>query len=437
MISIEWITISSKYTLGVYFELIVAKYALGVYFESMAHDRKRHIHPLFDSLLKFSPIIGLFGHRQVGKSTFVSSVVKEYRTLDDFETLAQARSHPKKFIESRKMTPMAIDECQLEPLLFPTLKEWVRIHKRPGQFVLSGSVRFTSRKAIRESLAGRMATLEMYPLSIVEIAELPLSNTILTLLSHTIFSTDSFRYMNPKAYLEKLEKAFVLYLEHGGLPGICFIRNPTIKKSTLNELHDLMLGRDLQLISDFRTPAISIKNLLAYIAELGFKPYNASSVSRKLGLAAATQKNILFALESIFLIRRIPFSKGKKEIVLLEDQFEEKVYGRSKLNSVELAETAVYRNIRSQLGYQLDKTSTIESYLTRNGARVPIVIRNETKVLGIIVTEGETPSLSEIRSGASFLKNYATSKILYLTQKRFEPKVLDERSMHCSIFSVI
>ena len=132
----------------------------------MAHDRKRHIEEIFYKLLGFHPIVGIFGHRQVGKSTFIVKNVKEYRTLDDIDQLDSASESPKKYVSSVTKTPLAIDECQLEPKLFPTLKEWVRTSKKPGQFVLSGSVRFTSRKAIKESLAGRMAVLEMVPFSI-------------------------------------------------------------------------------------------------------------------------------------------------------------------------------------------------------------------------------------------------------------------------------
>jgi predicted AAA+ superfamily ATPase len=403
----------------------------------MAHDRKRHLLDAFKKLLKFSPIVALFGHRQVGKSTFIASTVQDYRTLDDLDQLTLANANAKNYISSVKKTPMGIDECQLEPKLFPTLKEWVRTHKQPGQFVLSGSVRFTSRKAIRESLAGRMAFLEMLPFSVSEIAERPLPTILPSLLTHSHFNLDSLRQLNPIKDCETLQKHFNQYLLNGGLPGICFVRNSVQKKNSLNELHDLMLGRDLALVANIKTPTSTLKRLMGYIATNGFEPYNAAEVKRLLGLAPQTQKTILHALESIFLIRRIPVPLRKKQIILLEDQYEEWIYSAGKASVRNQLESAVYRNVRNFFAYQPDKNAEFECFLTRDGARVPIVIKNGPNSLGMIISVTDEPTLSETRSAASFLRHHANSKIIYLSQALIPAKIFDGRSLHCSISAVI
>ena len=134
----------------------------------MAHLRKRYIQSLFEESCRFAPITGLLGHRQVGKTTLVSGFVQNYLTLDKSSILTQAQLDPESFISNMK-TPVALDEVQLVPSLFPALKEAVRLNKEPGQYILTGSVRFSSRKAIRESLTGRINLLEMHPMSISEI----------------------------------------------------------------------------------------------------------------------------------------------------------------------------------------------------------------------------------------------------------------------------
>jgi transcription elongation GreA/GreB family factor len=48
----------------------------------MAHERVRHATDRLKQLLAFSPIVGVFGHRQVGKTTLISQHVKSYATLD-------------------------------------------------------------------------------------------------------------------------------------------------------------------------------------------------------------------------------------------------------------------------------------------------------------------------------------------------------------------
>lgn len=416
---------------------MIAINTVTVYSVIMAHERKRHVLEIYNKLLTFSPIVGIFGHRQVGKSTFIASAVSEYRTLDDVEQLEAADNDPKRYIHSLRKTPMAIDECQLEPKLFPTLKEWLRTHKKPGQFVLSGSVRFSSRKAIRESLAGRIALIEMMPFSVSEIIGEPLSDAVLQMFQHKEFTQDTVRCLNPVKKHNRLKKQFNIYLEQGGLPGLCFIRSPALRKNALNDLHDLILARDIRLISDIKTPVSTIKKLMAYIARQGFEPYNVSEVKRLLGLAPQTQKNILYAMESMFLIRRIPVPLRKKEVILLEDQFEEWTYAGDAFERMKRLESAVYRNVRTQFGYRLDRTINFECYLTRDYARVPIVIKNEQCTLGIIVTLSEKPTLSETRSAASFLRNHGSAKVLYLSAESIAPFVIDARTMACSIHSVL
>ena len=99
----------------------------------------------------------------------------QYVSLDDEEHLRSANGDAKAFVDALNAPGTAIDECQLSEPLFPALKERIRRNKRPGQFYLSGSVRFTSKKQIRESLTGRIMTADLYPLTLSELdgGELP------------------------------------------------------------------------------------------------------------------------------------------------------------------------------------------------------------------------------------------------------------------------
>jgi hypothetical protein len=65
------------------------------------------------------------------------------------------------------------------------------------------------------------------------------------------------------------------------------------------------------------------------------------------------------------------------------------------------------------------------------------VIRNEDNTLGIIVVEAEAPNLSQIRSAKSFLANNSSAKIIFLGRRLATPKVLDDRSLFCSIAAVL
>ena len=403
----------------------------------MAHTRKRHAKELYLKHLAFSPIVGVFGHRQVGKSTFLSSEPGEYHTLDDEEQLARAHTSAKLFVATKTKLPFIIDECQQEPKLFPALKEWVRTHKKPGQFVLSGSVRFTSRKAIRESLAGRMSFFELLPFSVSEIRKEPLPDSLPKLLSHREFSSSSLLHLRPQKALAQLKKDFEIYLNHGGLPGLCFIREKQHRIHSLNFLHNLIIDRDIRMIFATKLSAATIKAFLKWLAKNSGNRYNASEAKRALGLASQTQRSLLYAMESVFLIRRIPIQGQKGETILLEDQFEELELSEEKLPLERQLEGALYRNLRTQLNYRLGEQFSFETYHTRDDARVPIVVRTPESVLGIIITEGNEPSLSEKRSAASFLGKFSQSKIIYASTQIIKSEVIHERALLVSIYSLL
>ncbi len=147
----------------------------------MPHQRARYAAELLKKALHFSPIVGVVGQRQTGKTTLSSQFCEEYQTLDGSGELTLAEADPFSYLQGRRH-PFAVDECQLCPPLFPALKEQVRIHPKMGQFILTGSVRFTSRAAIRESLTGRIVTIELLPLSLSESSNGPLNR----ILSHLL-----------------------------------------------------------------------------------------------------------------------------------------------------------------------------------------------------------------------------------------------------------
>ncbi|MGK5088111.1 hypothetical protein WDW86_11185 [Bdellovibrionota bacterium FG-2] len=89
------------------------------------------------------------------------------------------------------------------------------------------------------------------------------------------------------------------------------------------------------------------------------------------------------------------------------------------------------------MGYRIEKNYSFECYITRDHARVPIVIKSDQGTLGVIVCESARPTLSESRSASSFLRNHGSAKLLFLSAHLVEPIIVDERSMLCSLYSVI
>jgi hypothetical protein len=120
---------------------------------------------------------------------------------------------------------------------------------------------------------------------------------------------------------------------------------------------------------------VTLKRLLAQIARQPFEVYNSSEIRRTLGLSIPTQKRLLDAMESVFLIRRVAIPLRKKWSFLLEDQFEEALFAGGSLSPIRVIETALFRNLRAQFEYSLESAWEAEVYLTRDGARIPLVFR--------------------------------------------------------------
>lgn len=115
-------------------------------------------------------VLLLTGPRQVGKTTLLQEVQKtarSYITLDDLGVRLAAQQDPAGFL-SRLSLPVLIDEVQYAPDLFPYIKMVVDKEKKPGLFWLTGSQQFEMMKNVTESLAGRVAILNLQGISLAE-----------------------------------------------------------------------------------------------------------------------------------------------------------------------------------------------------------------------------------------------------------------------------
>ncbi|RMI06671.1 MAG: ATP-binding protein [Calditrichaeota bacterium] len=118
------------------------------------------------------PVVLLTGARQVGKTTLLQNLKEAHRTyvtLDDPLLQSLAQEDPALFMQ-RFPPPVFIDEIQYAPQLLPYIKMAVDAQRRNGLFWLTGSQQFHLMKNVSESLAGRVAVLELYPFSRQELS---------------------------------------------------------------------------------------------------------------------------------------------------------------------------------------------------------------------------------------------------------------------------
>lgn len=94
----------------------------------------------------------------------------EYVSLEPLDSREFATADPRGFI-ARYRNGAVIDEVQRVPTLFSYLQEEIDRDPAPGRFVLTGSQLFELTEGITQSLAGRVALLQLLPLSLDEIRQ--------------------------------------------------------------------------------------------------------------------------------------------------------------------------------------------------------------------------------------------------------------------------
>jgi len=127
--------------------------------------------------LEYSPAVVLLGPRQVGKTTLAFDVSNQFNAvyLDlESESDRAKLEQPELYLEDHKDRLIILDEVQRTPGLFPNLRGIIDKRRRAGKvngsFLLLGSASFELLKQSSESLAGRVAYLELDPINTIEVS---------------------------------------------------------------------------------------------------------------------------------------------------------------------------------------------------------------------------------------------------------------------------
>lgn len=122
-------------------------------------------------LAKHYPVISITGPRQSGKTTLAKALFPRhsYRNLENPDVLAAAQVDPRTFLKLGTKDPMIIDEVQRFPNLLSYLQDEVDTQRLPGRYIVTGSQNFALVERVTQSLAGRVATCTLLPLTLLEL----------------------------------------------------------------------------------------------------------------------------------------------------------------------------------------------------------------------------------------------------------------------------
>jgi len=130
----------------------------------------RNLAPKLESLAERYPIVTLTGPRQSGKTTLLKAIFPDwgYVSLEEPDMREFASTDPRGFIEAYPRG-IILDEVQRVPELFSYIQTHIDNLGEQGIYVMTGSFNFGVMEGVSQSLAGRVAILELLPFSFSEL----------------------------------------------------------------------------------------------------------------------------------------------------------------------------------------------------------------------------------------------------------------------------
>lgn len=340
---------------------------------------KREIYNLILDRLNQFPAVALLGPRQVGKTTLADVITKERHCIYlDLESPSDAAklSEPELYLSAHEDKLVILDEVQRMPHLFQILRGLIDSGKRKGltagRFLLLGSASLDLLHQSGESLAGRIAYLELSPLNLLEVG----TNEI-----NKLWVRGGF----PDSFLAMDEKQSVVWREN-------FIRT--------------YLERDIPALGP-RIPAETLRRFWIMLAHNQGCLLNAAQLARGLAVDGKTITRYLDLLVDLLLVRRLhPWhnNTGKRlikspKIFVRDSGITHTLLGINNFESLLSHpiigmswENYVIENIISTL----PSTAATYFYRTGAGAEIDLLVEfSPTKCWGIEIKRGLTPQVSK------------------------------------------
>lgn len=242
-----------------------------------------------------TPVILVAGPRQAGKTTLVKEISAEqgmkYLTLDDQLTLLSAKNDPVGMI--RNIDRVVIDEIQRVPELLLAIKKSVDEDRRPGRFLLTGSANLMALPKVADSLAGRMETLSLLPLSQSEM-EQQTANWIDNAFMGRILEAE-----RPAVGVDLIERVL-----GGGYPEAVARKTSRRRAIWSQQYIDAIIQRDVRDIANV-DKLDHLPRFLNGLSQTVGQMCNYSKLGGQVGLDGKTASQYISIFEKMYLLKRV------------------------------------------------------------------------------------------------------------------------------------
>ncbi|HXM58324.1 MAG TPA: ATP-binding protein, partial [Candidatus Dormibacteraeota bacterium] len=260
---------------------------------------ERMVEARLDQLMRAFRVVVVNGPRQAGKTTLLQMYAErhggELISLDERARLEIAQNDPRTLIEEAER-PTMIDEVQRagDPLVL-AIKYVVDRDRSRGQFLLSGSAQFLTVPRLSESLAGRAAFLDMWPLAMVE-----------RVGTEPTFA--DFMFTDPSALRRGRTRwtrnAYLDLITGGGYPEVLSLA-PSDRRTWFDSYLRTVVSRDIVEFAQIERGA-AVPRLLALLAARSGSATVVADLAGDLEMNQQTIRNYLSYLNGVFLTVTVP-----------------------------------------------------------------------------------------------------------------------------------
>ena len=374
---------------------------------------KRQYTALLQELLALFPCVSIVGVRQCGKTTLLQELPLTWKIIDleKASDLDRISRDPDLFL---RLNPahIAIDECQQVPELFPALRVAIDAKREEcGRFVVTGSSSPGLLNAISESLAGRVAVIELSPFSLAEACALPPSDIYAMIINQ-----------NPVRDFLELKQGTSLqqqsaYWFQGGYPEPWINNSPRFHQLWMQNYIKTYVEQDILRLF----PGINRQKYRLFIQMLGNLSgniINYSDVARVLGVSQPTVREYFHIAHGTFLWRHIPpYEKNAAKRIVKHP----KGYLRDSgilhfllhLNSFDVLsahpqmghswESMVIENLLQGLNAR-GSAYDYYYYRTGAGAEIDLILEGEFGLVPVEIKYGQKVTLRDLRGIRDFVQ---------------------------------
>ena len=376
-----------------------------------------------DKMKKSFPVIMITGPRQVGKTTLLSMMAEKdknekinFISLDDLNARTLAIEDPELFLRTYEM-PLIIDEFQYAPNLLSYIKIIVdkkRLEnlknnrvKCNGLFYLTGSQAFETMENVTESLAGRIAVLDMNGLT----------NRELENIEDEVFVPD-LEILKNKKLTEVLSTIQVFdKIIKGSYPEI--YKNEELDRSEYFETYiRTYIERDIRQLINVQDE-IKFLKFISNVAVRTGQELNLSDICNGIGITSVTAEKWLSIIKNTGIVYLLqPYSNNnvarivKKPKVYFMDTglacylagyMDSKTLEKSAYNGAIFETYVISEIIKSYINNGLDAKKYLYYYRDNNGKEIDLLIIKNNVVYPIEIKKSANP-------GKEAIKNFSVVK---------------------------